>query len=124
MADLPPVELLVCVKCRRDLDVPEDGTRPGEALHAELANRTMPEGVTLKAVECLSNCASGCSVAVRGGPQRWTYVYGNLMEDRDADMIVDGIAKYAATADGLVPWRTRPEHFRKNCIARIPPQEF
>ncbi|MYH58038.1 MAG: metal-binding protein, partial [Boseongicola sp. SB0675_bin_26] len=24
---------------------------------------------------------------------------------------------------GLVPWRERPEHFRKNCIARIPPIE-
>ncbi|WP_415921274.1 DUF1636 family protein [Tateyamaria sp. SN6-1] len=124
MADLPPVELLVCVKCRRELEVPEGGTRPGEALHAELANRTMPEGVTLKAVECLSNCSSGCSVAVRGGASRWTYVYGNLMEDRDADMVVEGVSKYAATADGLVPWRDRPEHFRKNCIARIPPQEF
>jgi len=124
MSDLPPVELLVCVKCRRDTDVPEGGTRPGQALHAELAHRAMPQGVTLKAVECLSNCSSGCSVAVRGGAQRWTYVYGNLMEDRDADMVVNGIARYAATADGLVPWRERPEHFRKNCIARIPPQEF
>ena len=124
MSLLPPVELLVCVTCRRETEVPEGGTRPGEALHAALASRAMPEGVTLKAVECLSNCSSGCSVAVRGGPGRWTYVYGNLMEDRDADMVVDGIARYAATADGLVPWRKRPEHFRKNCIARIPPQEF
>ncbi|MEL7081546.1 MAG: DUF1636 domain-containing protein, partial [Pseudomonadota bacterium] len=100
------------------------GTRPGAALHAALAAQTMPAGVTLRAVECLSNCGSGCSVAVRGGPQRWTYVYGNLMEDRDADMVVEGVSKYAATPDGLVPWRERPEHFRKNCIARIPPQEF
>lgn len=124
MSDLPPVELLVCVKCRRNTDVPEDGTRPGEALHAELANRTMPEGVTLKAVECLSNCSSGCSVAIRGGAQRWTYVYGNLLETDHADTVLEGVTAYAATPDGLVPWRTRPEHFRKNCIARIPPQEF
>ena len=74
MAQLPPEELLVSVKCRREMDIPDGGIRPGEALHAELANRTMPEGVTLKAVECLSNCSSGCSVAVRGGAQRWTYV--------------------------------------------------
>ncbi len=122
--ELPPVELLVCVKCRRETDVPEGGQRPGEKMHAALAECVMPDGVTLKAVECLSNCSSGCSVAVRGGASRWTYVYGNLMEDRDADMVVDGITKYAATADGIVPWRERPEHFRKNCIARIPPQEF
>lgn len=124
MSALPPVELLVCVKCRRETEVPEGGTRPGAALHAELTTRTLPEGVTLRAVECLSNCSSGCSVAVRGGAQRWTYVYGNLMEGRDADLVVDGITKYAQTPDGLVPWRTRSEHFRKNCIARIPPQEF
>ena len=122
--DLAPVELLVCVKCRREMDVPEGGTRPGEALHAALTDKGMPAGVTLKAVECLSNCSSGCSVAVRGGPDRWTYVYGNLLETEHADTVLEGVAAYAATADGLVPWRTRPEHFRKNCIARIPPQEL
>lgn len=122
--DLDPVELLVCVKCRRETDVPEGGTRPGEALHALLADKGMPTGVTLKAVECLSNCTSGCSVAVRGGPARWTYVYGNLLETEHADTVLEGVTAYAATPDGLVPWRTRPEHFRKNCIARIPPQEL
>ena len=39
------------------------------------------------------------------------------------DHILDGVARYRATPDGLVPWRERPEHFRKNCIARIPPRE-
>jgi predicted metal-binding protein len=57
---------------------------------------------------------------LRGGAARWTYVYGNLAEDA-VDVVVDGANRYAATADGLVPWRERPEHFRKNCIARIPP---
>lgn len=122
--DLPPVELLVCVKCRRELEVPEDGIRPGAALHAKLEQKGVPESITLKAVECLSNCSSGCSVALRGGSDRWTYVYGNLMEDEHADVVLAGASAYAATQDGLVPWRERPEHFRKNCIARIPPQEY
>ncbi len=72
-------------------------------------------------VECLSNCTRGCTVALRA-PGRWTYVYGNL----DASLVgvlADGVARYVATADGLVPWRERPEHFRKNCIARMPPLE-
>lgn len=124
MGEIAPVELLVCIKCRRELEVPEGGTRPGEALHAELSAKPLPDNVTLKAVECLSNCSRGCSVAVRGGPKRWTYVYGNLLEDTHADTVIDGVTAYAATADGLVPWRERPEHFRKNCIARIPPQEL
>ncbi len=36
-------------------------------------------------------------------------------------MIIDGAARYHATADGLIPWRERPDHFKRNCIARIPP---
>ncbi|MEP4198858.1 MAG: DUF1636 domain-containing protein [Aliishimia sp.] len=123
MSGLPPVELMVCVKCRREAEIPEGGTRPGDALHASLATQTMPDGVTLTAVECLSNCSSGCSIAIRGGAKRWTYVYGNLHEDTHVQTVLDGVTAYASTDDGLVPWRERPEHFRKNCIARIPPQE-
>jgi predicted metal-binding protein len=80
------------------------------------------EGVRVTGVECLSNCDHGCTLALRG-PGRWTYVYGRLDETADLAPIGDGIARYRATVDGLVPWRERPEHFRKNCIARIPPLE-
>ena len=41
----------------------------------------------------------------------------------EREAVLDGATRYAATADGLVPWRERSEHFRKNCIARIPPEE-
>ena len=116
-----PVELLVCIKCKRGTDVTEEGERPGTALFDKLAARDMPEGVALTAVECLQNCESGCSVAMRGGDARWTYVYGNLHEASDTDLLIDGIALYRDTNDGLIPWRQRPEHFKRNCIARIPP---
>lgn len=120
-----PVELLVCVTCRMGRPVEDDAARPGALLHAAIAERDLPEGVTLKPVECFSNCDLGCSVAFRGGPDRWTYVYGNFdpsdVEASHADVIAEGVARYHATADGLVPWRERPQHLRKNCIARIPP---
>ncbi|MBJ6370873.1 DUF1636 family protein [Sedimentitalea arenosa] len=126
MSDHPdaaaPVELLVCTTCRRGQPTDEDGPRPGARLHEALSRRPLPAGVRLRPVECLSNCDSGCSVVFRGGPARWTYVYGNFHEETDADMIADVVARYHATTDGLVPWRERPVHFRKNCIARIPPQ--
>jgi predicted metal-binding protein len=54
---------------------------------------------------------------------RWTYVYGNLDPAQHMDALLDGAQKYRDAPDGLVPWRERPEHFRKNCIARIPPME-
>jgi len=116
------IDLLVCVTCRyqdqRDADA--QAPRPGRLLADALAG-AMPDGVVLRETECLSNCSRGCTVALRG-PGRWTYIYGNLGADQAAT-VVEGAAKFAAAPDGLVPWRDRPEHFRKNCIARIPPLE-
>ena len=122
VSDTAETELLVCTTCRMGLPVVDGERRPGAQLFAELQAMDWPEGVILKAVECLSNCDSGCSVVLRGGPARWTYVYGRL-DPGKAETVHEGASRYHATADGLVPWRERPEHFRKNCIARIPPLE-
>ncbi len=121
MSETAPVELLVCTTCRRGLPVEDDAQRPGALLHRALCAADLPEGIILKPVECLSNCDQGCSIVLRGGPARWTFVYENLNEADDVATIVEGVTKYHATADGLVPWRERPVHFRKNCAARIPP---
>jgi len=114
-------ELLVCVKCLKGGEAPEGGVRPGQALHDAIAARGLPAQVRLTPVECLQNCDHGCSVALRGGPERWIYVYGNLDEATHADLLIEGAALYAEAPDGLIPWRARPEHFKRNCIARIPP---
>ncbi len=116
-----PVELLVCVKCLRGGEATEDGERPGTRLYEGLRAGGMPEGVTLTPVECLQNCDYGCSAVMRGGAARWTYVYGNLDEGSQIDLLRDGIALYRDASDGVIPWRQRPEHFKRNCIARIPP---
>ena len=73
-------------------------------------------------VECLSACNSGCSVAL-SAPGRWSYVYGRMSQENAKD-IVAGAAAYAAASDGLVPWRSRPEIFRKQSLARIPPMSL
>lgn len=115
------VELLVCTRCRPAGEDVADDDRPGAVLYRRLAE-TAIDGVTITPVECLSNCSQGCTIALRG-PGRWTYVYGRFDSTEHVDTVREGAAKYAQTPDGLVPWRTRPEHFRKNCIARIPPME-
>lgn len=116
----PVVELLVCTTCRHGEALP-DAQRPGAVLLDSLL-ASPPDGVTVRAVECLSNCSRGCTVALRAAG-RWTYVYGNLDPAQHLDTLIDGALKYRDAPDGLVPWRDRPEHFRKNCIARIPPME-
>lgn len=120
--DPAPVELIVCVTCRNGAQTDPDAPRPGALLLEALAGRELPNGVALKPTECLSNCKRGCSIALRGAG-RWTYVYGDLDAAQDVDAVVEGALRYHGAPDGLVPWRERPEHFRRHCIARIPPLE-
>lgn len=121
-----PVDLLVCTTCRSaGADLPPaagETLRAGARLMELLGAAGLPQTLRLVPVECLSNCTRGCTVALRG-PGRWTYVYGNLDPALHLDTLIDGAARFAAAPDGLVPWRERPDHLRKNCIARIPPLE-
>jgi predicted metal-binding protein len=115
--------LHVCVTCRMAGIADEGAPRPGAALHGALAEALGQEGapaVRLEAVDCLSVCKRPCTVAV-SGPGRWTYIYGDLDPGSAVETILEGVRLYAATPDGLVPWRQRPEAFRKGVVARIPP---
>ena len=104
------------------LPVEEGVPRPGARLLAALEAAGAPEGVRIVAVECLSACDHGCNIAL-SGPGRWSYVYRGLDPETHVADILAGSAAYAATTDGLVPWRARPEIFRKQSLARIPPVE-
>ena len=111
--------LYVCQTCKAG-EVHEDpDQRPGARLHAALSLMTLPDDVQVVGVECLSACSNGAAVAL-SAPGKWTYVYGR-MTLADAPDILEGASKYAASADGIVPWRERPEQFRKQSLARIPP---
>lgn len=111
--------LHVCVTCRAGQPVADGEPAPGQRLYAAIMAAGLPEGISIVPVECLSACNAGCSIAL-SGPGRWSYVYGRLGE-ADVPSILAGAGAYAASADGLVPWRERPEIFRKQSIARIPP---
>ncbi len=122
MASPDEIVIHVCVTCRGAGHV-DGAPRPGAILHEALAQALGgPDApsVRLEPVECLSVCKRPCTVAV-SGPDRWTYIYGDLDPATAVETILDGVRRYAATADGLVPWRERPEAFRKGVVARIPP---
>ena len=109
--------LVVCTTCRRpgaDPLTPSDGMRLSEALAAR--------GVPHDRQECFSACERSCVVVFRG-PGRWTYVQGSLDPDLHSDDVAEMARAYAATPDGIVPWRSRPDVIRKHTIARIPPIE-
>jgi predicted metal-binding protein len=116
----PDVTIFVCVTCRR---ADEEGERPGAALFAAVQARlasAKPANVALRSVECLSVCKRPCTVAL-AGPGKWTYVVGDLDMAANVDDILDAALKFAATRDGLIPWRERPKSFRQGVISRVPP---
>lgn len=114
------VTLLVCVTCRNG---ESDGPRPGQLLFEALRSRLILTGarnICLAAVECLSVCKRPCTVAL-AAPGKWTYVVGDLDRDANIDDIIEAATRFAATHDGIVPWRDRPKPFRKGVISRTPP---
>ena len=116
------VTLYVCITCRAGEDgeaTPRAGRRLYDALTETQQHQDRPPRFRIVETECLSNCNRGCSVALTG-PGRWSYIYGDLSQ-ASVDDIITGATNYAATEDGLVPWRERPTIFRKGVIARIPP---
>lgn len=116
----PDVTVFVCVTCKRP---EEEGARPGKALFEALCMRLDGRGqdnVALRAVECLSVCKRPCTIAL-SAPGKWTYVVGDLDIEANAGDIIDAALKFAATPDGLIPWRERPLSFRRGVISRVPP---
>ena len=112
---LSAATLLVCVTCKSD-----DGPK-GPSLFAALEARLAAEpDIALKAVECLSVCKRPCTVALaaRG---KWTYVVGDLNRKSHLEDIVVAARRYAASPEGIVPWRERPLPFRRGVVSRTPP---
>jgi predicted metal-binding protein len=53
----------------------------------------------------------------------WTYVFGGL-DAACAEALIDGARLLAGAADGILPWRGRPEILKRGLIARVPPIDF
>jgi predicted metal-binding protein len=116
--------IFVCVSCRRDGDGQDDASeRPGlalvEAIEARLRRQGRPD-VSVAAVDCLAVCKRPCTVALSGA-DKWTYLIGDIDPAAHADEIVAAAQRFAASDNGIVPWRERPMSFRKGVIARVPP---
>ncbi|UWQ92508.1 DUF1636 domain-containing protein [Rhodobacteraceae bacterium M382] len=124
MAKKGQVTLTICTTCRRGEMSDPEAKRPGTEMYEALQAFDLPDNISLRPAECLSACTRGCSMALTGGPARWSYVYGDMDPAQHAEDIIAGVTAYANTDNGLVPWRERPVVFRKQSIARIPPAEM
>jgi predicted metal-binding protein len=118
------IRMMVCTTCRAPGADP-DAPRPGARLHAALeaaiaADPALESRLSVEPVECLSVCKRPCTVAL-SGPDRWTYVYGDLDPETAVETLIGFADQYRATGDGIVTWRERPDIIRKGVVARIPP---
>ena len=109
--------LFVCVTCRREGEATAEPW-PGARFYATLKEQAAD--LEIVPVECLSNCTRSCTAAVTA-PGKWTYVIGHLDPERNVDDILKFTRAHHAHVDGLPAWCERPEHVRKNTIARVPP---
>ncbi len=111
------VVIFVCETCRRAGE-PEDAPRAGARLHGAVA--AMPGAHEVRPVKCLSNCSRGPAAALVRA-DGWSYVFANLPEDGTGAALHEGARMLAGAADGVMPWRDRPEILKRNMAARVPP---
>ncbi len=113
--------IIVCSSCRDEANS-DDHPRPGLLFGDMVRRAACAEQLVVEQVECLANCKRRISAALVK-PDGWTYVFGDLGID-DAEDLVEGARLYRDSANGLIPWRGRPECLKRGMIARIPPQPF
>lgn len=119
--------LSVCLSCRDGREATPDSERAGTRFAGAIiatfaARRTGLSGVALRGVACMSQCKRPCVVALTG-PERFTYLFGDLDADRHADAVLDVLATYAGGAEGFMERTQRPESLRAGILGRIPPAD-
>jgi predicted metal-binding protein len=132
--------VMVCITCRTATDLGNeldaDAPRAGSALAdatlaaaaaaaaaADAADATAAPDVNVQRIRCLGNCSRGLSAAIRC-ENAWTYVFGGLDPARDGPSLIIGARLLAQAADGIMPWRGRPDSLKRGLIARVPPINF
>jgi predicted metal-binding protein len=111
----------VCITCRRAGE-PDSDPRPGALLAAATERAAAGTDVTVRRLRCLANCTRGPSAAMRCNGS-WTYVFGGL-DEHSGGALIEGARMLAGAADGILPWRGRPEILKRGLIARVPPLDF
>ncbi len=113
--------IYVCITCKRAGE-PDSEPRPGAILATATERAAAGTEINVRRLRCLANCTRGPSAAMRCNGS-WTYVFGGL-DATCAAALIEGARLLARAADGILPWRGRPEPLKRGLIARVPPIDF
>jgi len=113
--------IYVCITCKHTGE-PDSEPRPGALLAAATERAADGTEVIVRRLKCLANCTRGPSAAMRANGS-WTYVFGGL-EANCAEALIAGARLLAGAADGILPWRGRPDVLKRGLISRVPPLDF
>jgi predicted metal-binding protein len=113
--------VFVCTTCKRAGE-PDTDPRAGTLLAAATEQAAVGTEVNVRRLRCLANCTRGPSAAMRCNGS-WTYVFGGL-DVANAEALIEGARLLAGAADGILPWRGRPDILKRGLIARVPPIGF
>jgi predicted metal-binding protein len=117
------VAVFVCITCKG----PDAGVEPlGRLLFDAVTARlhaVTPGAIAVTPIACLAVCKRPCTIAL-AGRGKWSCLVGDLDPTLHADDVIAAALSHAATADGIIPWRQRPQSFRRGVVARIPPLGF
>ncbi len=119
--------LVVCSTCRFSAEEREDaeGVRGGSLLLAAVQRLAQGDdrlaNIAITSMPCFFNCDQFCTVHLRG-PGKMGYVLGKFEPtDEAAQAIIDYAVLYAASAEGIVPYRQWPQGVKGHFIVRTPP---
>lgn len=122
--------LVVCSTCRLSKDAGSDalGTPGGElflhALRDALDEHACRGRLDIQAMPCLFACSSHCTVFIRSG-NRLGYILGRFVPSpHDAGALLDYVAKYLDSDDGVVPYGSWPAGVKGHFLVRVPPDGF
>jgi predicted metal-binding protein len=111
--------IFVCTTCQRsDIIREANAQRSGEALLALL--QAEQPAFHVEPVSCMNNCLNGCTIGF-GAPEKWTYVFGDVVPDQHLADILAIAAFHEASETGEVPWSKRPEALKRKTVSRTPP---
>ncbi len=112
--------LHVCTTCRQGRTIEPGASPPGQTLHDALINRADRRGdpIIIRGLACLVACDRGCA-AVVASAGKWSTLLGGL-DAGHADDLLDYVAAYAASPNGMVLPSRRAASLRRAILGRVP----